>query len=536
MEVAVGGGVLHIGNALEELKRIPDSSVDCVITSPPYYMLRQYGKSGETECVWGGDPECEHEWEEANVANNRKELDPQYKNLGSFCLRCGAWKGELGHEPDPDLFVSHLADVFDEVYRVLKPTGNLFLNIGDTYAGGGGTTGGYALSWERESGGSSESGYRPCHRGTQRIVGSKKWIKRKQLLLIPYRLAIELQMRGWIIRDVIVWAKSVSVLGKSGEIVEQFGNGLPESTKDRLTKSYEVIIHAVKSERYYFSKPRAWANPEGTAEKLRVASEDRECAQLFQYDGGKERSEPRLMKVIGGGKSKFLETDMDRNNCGSLAGKVIRNLQRGKEYALVRKAIENVNEYLKQKLKESGYSVRKIAEMTGLKEDIIAHYFRTDDKGACLPSKEAWEKMKPLLGLGEYEDYIREEYKSVIPEMDGTSYGRNVVQANTEPFPGAHFAVMPSKLVRFLMRMGCPEKVCSGCGKPYEKVGGEALKPSCDCGAPPASGVVLDPFMGAGTVAYVAEELGRKWIGVEIKPEYAELIRKRVRNVQRALF
>jgi len=116
MAEKIASGILYVGNALEELKKVPDESVDCVITSPPYYLLRDYGE--KSVAVWGGDAECEHRWE------------------GSFCVKCGAWKGQLGHEPSPEMFVSHLADVFDEVYRVFKKTGNCFIIIGDTYAGG----------------------------------------------------------------------------------------------------------------------------------------------------------------------------------------------------------------------------------------------------------------------------------------------------------------------------------------------------------------------------------------------------------------
>ncbi len=457
--------------------------------------------------------------------------------MGKTCVKCGAWKGQLGHEPDPELFVSHLADIFDEVKRVLKKTGNCFIIIGDTYAGGGGTTSGYKQSWEKDA------DHRPTNRMSQKIVGTKGWIKRKQLLLIPYRLAIELQMRGWIIRDMIVWAKAVSVVGKGGEIAEQFGNGLPESCRDRLTKSQEIIIHAVKSEKYYFNKPKTQLKPQSIERMMRGVSPNHKYAQNPIYGGGGGLNKPRpnvrhpsLHSGFEGysekvrrnheGKfsqiddpekfgsprarllrsnSKFLKTDMESN--GSLAGRVIRNLQRGKEYTFVRKAIDDVNAYLKQKLRESGYSIRDLAEITGIKEDTLSHYFRTDESGACLPSREVWEKLKPVLGLGEYEDFIKEEYRSVIPEFDGTAYGRNVIQCNTEPFPDSHFAVAPSKLVRFLMKMGCPE-----------------------------GGVVLDPFMGAGTTAMVAEELNRRWVGVEINSEYAELIKKRVRGVQKSLF
>ncbi len=378
------------GNALEKLRELPDESVDCVITSPPYYLLREYGNA---EAVWDAEPDCEHEWGEeekakvrgdfskALVGNNKKGLDPQVKLLGRFCVKCGAWKGELGHEPSPELYIKHLGDIFDQVKRVLKKTGNCFIVIGDTYAGGGGTTGGYTQSWEKNA------DHRPKNRLSQKIVGTQSWIKRKQLLLIPYRLAIELQMRGWIIRDLIIWAKKVAVVNKEGDVVEQIGNGLPESVKDRLTKAYEVIIHAVKSEKYYFNKPRTSMKPQSVERLMRGVSENHKYAKL-QYGGGRlNKPRPNIKKLTG-------------------------------------------------------------------------------------------------------------------VEFDGTSYVGNVLQMNTEPFPDAHFAVFPTKLVRFLIKAGCPE-----------------------------GGIVLDPFMGAGTVALVAQELGRKWIGVEINPNYAKIAQERLKEV-----
>ncbi|MEM3426629.1 MAG: site-specific DNA-methyltransferase [Nitrososphaerales archaeon] len=259
--------------------------------------------------------------------------------------------------------IKHLGDIFDQVKRVLKKTGNCFIVIGDTYAGGGGTTGGYTQSWEKNA------DHRPKNRLSQKIVGTQSWIKRKQLLLIPYRLAIELQMRGWIVRDLIVWAKKVAFVDKEGEVVNQMGNGIPESVKDRLTKAYEVIIHAVKSPKYYFLKPTA----------------------------------PRK------------------------------------------------------------YQIQKSNNYNG-------KYLRARS--------------------------VRNRYK---PKEREISYACNVLQINTEPSPLDHFALMPTKLVKFLIKAGCPE-----------------------------GGTVLDPFMGAGTVALVAQELGRKWIGVEINPDYAKIAQKRV--------
>ncbi len=489
-----------IGNALNELRKIEDESVDCVVTSPPYYLLREYNVAS----VWDEEEGCEHEWEEekaikvredfskAIVDNNKKGLDlQQVKKLGKFCSKCGAWYGELGHEPSPELYIKHLADIFDEVRRVLKSEGNCFIIIGDTYAGGGGTTTAYGQTWE------VNASHRPNNRLSQKIVGTQNWIKRKQLLLIPYRLAIELQIRDWIIRDIIIWAKKVAFVDREGDVKEQVGNGLPESVKDRLTKSYEVIIHAVKSERYYFNKPK-------TIMKTRPLMGPSE-----NYKGKFSQTEDS--EVFSSLRAKFLQTNSKfkeyNRACGSIAGRVINNLLEGKEMTRTRKALVDVNEYLKQKLKEKGYTIQELVKLTGIKESTLAHYFRTDLSGRALPDKEVWLVLQSYLELGEYEEFINEEIKSVIPEFDGQSFVCNVLQANTEPFRDAHFAVMPTKLVRFLIKMGCPK-----------------------------GGVVLDPFLGSGTTALVAEELGRKWIGIEFNREYTEIIKQRLKDVQRKLF
>ncbi|MEM4959122.1 MAG: hypothetical protein QXX12_04520, partial [Nanopusillaceae archaeon] len=82
-----------VGNALEVLDELPEESVDCVITSPPYYQLRDYGD--EVNFIWDEDKNCNHEWNKKN-----------------FCVKCGAWKGQLGLEPTRELYIKHLADIF----------------------------------------------------------------------------------------------------------------------------------------------------------------------------------------------------------------------------------------------------------------------------------------------------------------------------------------------------------------------------------------------------------------------------------------
>ncbi|MHC1769082.1 MAG: site-specific DNA-methyltransferase [Verrucomicrobiia bacterium] len=196
------------GDARQELRSLPDNFVDCVMTSPPFWGLRDYEVE---DVIWDGRPDCAHQWivtqrrlhsgrgdAQKRALYRDQEPIPDKQISHATCVKCGAWKGSLGLEPTPDLYVKHLCDVFDEVFRVTKPTGTLWVNIGDTYV-------------------------------------------RKALTQIPARFAIEMVRRGWIMRNSIVWHKP---------------NCAPESAKDRFTRDYEFLYFFTKSERYFFKQQR----------------------------------------------------------------------------------------------------------------------------------------------------------------------------------------------------------------------------------------------------------------------------------------
>ncbi len=184
------------GNCFELLKQYPDNSLDCVVTSPPYWGLRNYNTA---HYIWKGDkPLCkgEHEW---------KLVD---KKINDYtCTKCGAWKGELGTEPYPELFVDHLTQIFEEVRRALKPTGTCWVNIGDTY---------FSKEYKKHS-----------------------YLKGKDICGVPWMMAVSFQKAGWILRNDIIWHKP---------------NSKPESIKDRCTKSHEYIFFFTKEERYTFNQ------------------------------------------------------------------------------------------------------------------------------------------------------------------------------------------------------------------------------------------------------------------------------------------
>ncbi len=109
--------IIH-GDVRAALRTLPASAIDCVVTSPPYWALRDYGLPPQ---VWDGKHGCEHAWSEDG---------------GSRCPRCGAWRGQLGLEPSLELYVAHMVEVFREIRRVLKTHGTMWLNLGDCYNAG----------------------------------------------------------------------------------------------------------------------------------------------------------------------------------------------------------------------------------------------------------------------------------------------------------------------------------------------------------------------------------------------------------------
>lgn len=184
------------------MTELPDESVQCVVTSPPYWGLRKY--SGEQELIWG-DNQCEHQWGELlpahhpgqvqdNKAVTKENAIGQNAGSGNICSPCGAWKGAYGLEPTPEMYVHHTIEILREIRRVLRKDGVVFWNIGDSYAGGkgtcfnpGGGKGSFSTHGDRK-----DAGIYPLDRGnvsTLRLSG----LKPKDLCLIPFRVAIAAQ-------------------------------------------------------------------------------------------------------------------------------------------------------------------------------------------------------------------------------------------------------------------------------------------------------------------------------------------------------
>ena len=408
---------LYKGYNINVLKTLPDESINCVVTSPPYYALRDYGSD-----TWmGGDENCDHkskvakrgvgylqdsmnkgmgvdfytacpncgaekmaEWIGGNDINCKHEVgrstrggltEMQLNNTGSFgdeaiknghvCPHCHAVRkdNQLGLESTPQEFVKNLVDVFKEIKRVLVKDGTLWLNLGDSYAGSNGN--GYKQTVASQNS-SNAGGVNESFR--DKFKRQDDGYKPKDLMGIPWKVAFALQEDGWYLRQDIIWHKPAP---------------MPESVKDRCTKSHEYIFLLSKSSKYYYD-----------ADAIKEPSVDAES-----FIGRRERN----------------------------------------------------------------------------------------------PNSEEYKKTT----LREY---------NVDPNITGKTYPfrnkRSVWSIGTASYKGSHFAVFPKELPMNCIKAGTRE-----------------------------GDVVLDPFAGSGTTLMVAQELGRKAIGIDVKAEYLDMCLERTKQM-----
>ena len=223
---------LLTGDCREVLRTLPDASVQCVVTSPPYYGLRDYGTA-----QWeGGDAGCDHAFSmsrHSGLAAAAERCDGIVRNASGpvfarapqqaweTCGKCGARRidAQIGLEATPDAYIATMVEVFREVRRVLRPDGTCWVNMGDSY---------------NANQGSGFNGNAGKPTASPKVYTG---LAPKQLLMMPARLALALQADGWWLRSDIIWAKP---------------NPMPESVTDRPTNAHEHIFLLTKRSRYYF--------------------------------------------------------------------------------------------------------------------------------------------------------------------------------------------------------------------------------------------------------------------------------------------
>lgn len=223
--------IMH-GDCIEQMRSLPDASVHCCVTSPPYFGLRDY------------------------------QVD-----------------GQIGLEDTPDAFVARLVDVFREVRRVLRDDGTLWLNLGDSWAGAKSKAVQAALS-DYGCNGAASYAEAAARRSSSMAVRPKvAGMDAKQLLGIPWRVAFALQADGWILRDEIVWHKP---------------GVMPYSGKDRFCRNHEQLFLLAKSPRYFFDHaairepaiyPAGTKAAKGSAERQSQKGVNSRPPEYKVYDG-----------------------------------------------------------------------------------------------------------------------------------------------------------------------------------------------------------------------------------------------------------
>jgi len=383
------------GNCIDKLKDLDDKSVQCVVTSPPYWGLRDYGESDQ-----------------------------------------------LGLEETPQEYVQSLVNIFREVKRVLRDDGTVWLNLGDSYN-------------NQSTNRTGQKGYNDgrLNRNKRFSIGGVKGLKIKDLVGIPWRVAFALQDDGWYLRQDIIWAKP---------------NPMPESVKDRCTKSHEYIFLLTKNPKYYYDTEAI--KEESTWVESRPSGMVRNGKQYRDKVKGKYSDK----NDYGGGGSSFLGHSGLYKANGEL-------------------------------ISPSGTRNKRDVWTITTKPYSEAHFatFPTEIPELCIKA-----------GTSEYgqcsncqKPYIREIEREKNPDRD-----------------------MESQRKYYAERTGRTDGHISGPSGLVDSVKFIGWIPDCDCKAEVQPQVVLDMFAGAGTTGLVSDRLGRDSILIELNKDYTDLLEKRIYN------
>ena len=491
----------RVGDARGVLALLPEASVHTVISSPPYWGLRSY--AGAQEAIWGGRPDCTHEWSDgkARFRDNRngKGTDNTLGEGTRFttnlrdgdatphgtCIHCGAWHGSLGLEPTPEQYVAHLCEILDlGLRRVLRKDGTLWLNLGDSYAGSGGVAGGNAEQGKQRGVVGSRARWA---KGSGKGIGQKRHhppsgLKPKDLVGIPWQVAFAMRSRGWYLRSALPWVKR---------------NCMPSSVRDRPVTGTETIFlfaHPDSKGRYFYDVEATRAptsrNPVTAARRNRKDNGAVGTAALF---------------------------DQAEGQSGTGANRRYRGDTRSR--------------------RDTDFFFDSLDAIRERKAQTLLHA----DDGEATPGTVSEDHPTPL-----------------------------ALTVNPRPFKQAHFAVFPPQLVEPMVKAGTSEHgCCAECGAPWKHmvkrpknpagIGGGTRRevhrndglvvgrprdyaaekrigtvttswwePTCTHDAERVPCTVLDPFGGAGTVALVANQLGRRALYIDTAETYQEMAVSRV--------
>jgi DNA modification methylase len=402
------------GDCMDELPKLAAESVHCVVTSTPYWGLRDYNSQPR---AWDGSASCAHEWgpvqktpwvKSIKGPNGNGKNGTTYANLtkshGQWCQRCGAWLGCLGLEPTYQMFVEHMRQVFREVWRVLRDDGTLWLNLGDSYHNG--DKGGYAKNRVTAMDSLQASNLAANFTGAPNRM-PQDGLKSKDLTGIPWRVALELQSDGWYLRQDVIWRKP---------------NPMPESVLDRCTKSHEYIFLLTKNERYYF-------NAEAIAEESSGVSGGA-CFGKVNLEGpGSRRISPEDNDRIRG---SWKGSSFDTGKTGEM-------------------------KHTRGGTRKSGNKERKPASTRGVPVDTDgstngAVAGSIPWEGATRNKRDVWSANEEAVLLR----WLLDEHPEVAAQYLGPRK-LDVWDVTIKPYKAAHFATFPPDLIKPCILAGCPE-------------------------------------------------------------------------------
>lgn len=482
---------IYCGDSLEILKGLPDGCVRCCITSPPYWGLRDY-QTGQWE---GGDPDCDHiagsNYGEKSDTNRGSIRGGPFK---SVCRKCGALRvdKQIGLEEHPSEYISKMKTVFREVQRVLSRDGSLWLNLGTTYI--------------------------------SKPIESDEYIIKEDISDAEYEEAMSYLWRGHAQTKQEMQGMLYRREKKAGELCSSDMSEVRESvystqiaSKDRSGQVLQPYMREVGES----NSPVPRHGSPGDTPYLSIRSISREKMVYPQRDNAL-RGMPQLFSKVrpeGGGTvvihgpstSRRMEIKLPKDQIPLQALKFFRPC-----YILKNKDDSMIAHRLVMELIADGWYLRSsiiwdrpnafpesVKDRPTRSHEYIflltksAKYFYNQDAIREPGSRYKWNTQKFKSG-----DATRHHGSTKGSEASDPTAGRNkrsVWSINTQPLKAAHFATFPEKLV----------------------------EPCILAGSEPGD-LILDPFMGAATVALVAKRLGRDYIGCELNPEYIELANQRL--------
>ena len=464
---------LYGGDCRDVMAAMEPESVQCVVTSPPYFGLRDYGIAPS---VWGGDAH-EHEWalherglnnrhavalargnegtEKGGTANHR-----DYRIRSQFCP-CGAWLGVLGLEPTVELYVAHMVEVFAAVKRVLRKDGTVWLNLGDSYAsnaGGYGPDGSPGITADNRIGLGTRAA---VLKGAGRKPGPG--LKPKDRMMVPARVALALQADGWWLRDEIVWQKP---------------NPMPSSVTDRTTPAHEMVYLLTRSARYFYD-----------AEAIREPSTTTR-PELPAF--GEERPD-----IGGTGHIPDRRRSKRPDGWDTGPGTVHRN---GREPGEPAEIAAGRNKRSVWTIPTAPYPESHFATFPPkLVEPMILA--GTSDRGCCPECGAPWERETRVGELVADAPGYRPRGRSAVSDPL-VNVGMASARTGGQPAPNHHL-----------------QRETTG------------WRHTCKHTADPVPCTVLDIFGGSGTVGMVAQSLSRRAVLIDLNPDYlAQCLRRNAQS------